>query len=66
MQPLLCCLSAHLHVHYVPNASQTRHQHQGRKRQFHHVEGNFATHVYTLGNKQVMSRMLKSSAAGHV
>ncbi|KAL0028916.1 hypothetical protein WJX77_005809 [Trebouxia sp. C0004] len=36
----------HLHVQYVPSSSDARHKHQGRKRQFPHVEGNFATHVY--------------------
>ncbi|KAA6426209.1 MAG: U6 snRNA phosphodiesterase-like [Trebouxia sp. A1-2] len=31
---------------YVPSNSDASHKHQGRKRQFPHVEGNFATHVY--------------------
>ncbi|KAL0037200.1 hypothetical protein WJX79_005476 [Trebouxia sp. C0005] len=36
----------HLHLQYVPSNSDASHKHQGRKRQFPHVEGNFATHVY--------------------
>lgn len=41
--------SDHLNVQYVSSSSDSTKRHQGRKRQFSHVEGNFATHVYLLG-----------------
>jgi hypothetical protein len=47
--PFVGAGSDHLHIQYVPSSSNARHKHQGRKRQFPHVEGNFATHVYMSG-----------------
>lgn len=39
-----------LTAQYVPNSQDQSSKHQGRKRQFPHIEGNFATHVYIEAN----------------
>ena len=61
MHPLVCpkilfhkllavvSCSDHLQVQYIPDTSALASRHHGRKRQFPHVEGNFATRVYIRG-----------------
>ena len=40
-----------LTAQYVPNSQDQSSKHQGRKRQFPHIEANFATHVYIEGDR---------------
>ena len=43
------CRPDHLRLQYIPDTSALARRHQGRKRQFPHIEGNFATRVYVQG-----------------
>ena len=46
----------YLDVQYLPSSHDLTDKHQGRKRQFPHVDGDFATHVYIVGRLcQVMA-----------
>ena len=61
-KPVTCC-SDHLRLQYIPDTSALARRHQERKRQFPHVEGNFATRVYVHGRHILLIHIKAASNA---